>query len=157
GIGLLLTRSITKPIETAVGAAGRIAKGELSDKLTVGSKDETGRMIAAMQEMIGSLREMAHTAEGNASGDRTIDVNPASADDVLGNAFLKMIEKLSLTIGGIRESATALSGAATQISTTSQSLAQGTSEQVAAVEETKAQIEQIRASVKHNAGNARQM
>lgn len=156
-LGLLLTRAITKPIESAVAAASQIAKGELPDITPATSQDETGRMISAMRSMVDSLRDTATSAERIAAGDLTIEVKPWSDKDVLGNSFRKMIDKLSRIIGEIRESASATSGAAVQVSATSQTLSQGTSEQAVAVEETTARLEQIRASIKQNAEASRQM
>ncbi|UQA64043.1 HAMP domain-containing protein [Polyangium aurulentum] len=156
-IGIALTRSITRPIEMTLGAATRIAKGDLSDKLQATSKDETGQMTSAMVEMIASLRETAHAAERIASGDLTVEVHPWSDKDVLGNAFQEMVDKLSRTMGEILEGASALSGAAVQLSTTSQAVAHGTNEQAASVEETTARLSQMGASIQQNAENSRHM
>ncbi|MDC3962015.1 methyl-accepting chemotaxis protein [Polyangium jinanense] len=156
-LGIMLTRAITKPIESAVAAASQIAKGELPEVEQATSQDETGRMISAMKAMVDSLQDTATSAERIASGDLTVEVKAWSDKDVLGSSFRKMVDKLSRIIGEIRESAAATSGAAVQVSATSQTLSQGTSEQAVAVEETTARLEQIRASIKQNADNSRQM
>src|SRR5258708_34624232 len=66
-----------------------------------------------------------------------------------------MIAKLSQVIGEARSGANALGSAAWQVSSTSQTLSQGTSEQAAAVEETTPSLEQMSASIAKNADNSR--
>jgi methyl-accepting chemotaxis protein len=67
-----------------------------------------------------------------------------------------MVTKLSQTIKEIRVGATALSAAAGQVSSTSQALSQGTSEQASSVEETTASLEEMSASITQNAENGKQ-
>ncbi|NWA06821.1 methyl-accepting chemotaxis protein [Pseudomonas gingeri] len=57
-IGVLVTRSITRPLNGAVEAANRMAAGDLSQDLPVISKDETGQLLAAMQNMTVRLRSI---------------------------------------------------------------------------------------------------
>jgi methyl-accepting chemotaxis protein len=156
-IGILLTRRITKPLDMAVGAAGRIAAGDLSDKLEVTSRDETGQMVIAMQQMIDSLRDTATAATRIAAGNLMIDVKPRSEKDILGNAFAQMSEQLSRLMSEISDGASALSTAASQVSATSQSVSQGTSEQAASVEETSTQLRTMTDSINKCAENSRAM
>ena len=57
-IGVLVTRSITRPLNGAVAAANRMAAGDLSQDLPVTSKDETGQLLSAMQNMTQRLRSI---------------------------------------------------------------------------------------------------
>src|SRR4029079_5142345 len=82
-------------------------------------------------------------------------VRPRSERDVFGNAFRTMVDKLSRVIGEVRTGANTLAGASGQISVSSQTLSQGTSEQASAVEETTASLEQMSASIAQNAENGR--
>jgi methyl-accepting chemotaxis protein len=116
-VSYLIARSITGPLAQAVDVANQIAEGDVTARITVDARDETGQLLAAMK---------------------------------------KMSEKLSQTIGEVREGANALSSAATQVSASSQSLSQGTSEQAASVEETTSSLEEMNASITQNAENSRQ-
>ncbi|GFO54443.1 methyl-accepting chemotaxis protein [Geomonas sp. Red276] len=58
GLGLLITRQITGPLAKAVEAANRLAAGDLTAKLEVTSKDESGQLLAAMDNMVTSLKDM---------------------------------------------------------------------------------------------------
>ena len=65
-----ITRSITRPVNDAVGAATRIADGDLTVRIESDSKDEVGLLMAAMQNMIGRLTQIigeVRTAAGNLS------------------------------------------------------------------------------------------
>jgi methyl-accepting chemotaxis protein len=53
-----LTRSITRPIIEAVGVANRLAEGDLTVRIEAVSKDETGQMLQAMQNMITKLSQV---------------------------------------------------------------------------------------------------
>jgi methyl-accepting chemotaxis protein len=67
-----------------------------------------------------------------------------------------MLSRLTHTMSEIRMGASGLSSAAAQVSATSQTVSQGTSEQAATVEETTSSLEQMSASITQNAENSRQ-
>jgi len=54
----LVTRGITKPIGVAVKAAEAMAEGDMSIRIDVDSKDETGQLLLAMQTMVGRLSQI---------------------------------------------------------------------------------------------------
>ena len=54
----LITRGITRPINAALGAATRLADGDLTVKLEAGSTDEVGMLMSAMQNMIAKLTQI---------------------------------------------------------------------------------------------------
>ncbi len=54
----LLTRSITRPINEAVNVANRLASGDLTVRIDATSRDETGQMLQAMQNMITKLSQV---------------------------------------------------------------------------------------------------
>jgi len=54
-ITFFLVRIITRPLAESVAVANAIAAGDLSSKIEVDSKDETGQLKAAMQSMQASL------------------------------------------------------------------------------------------------------
>jgi len=58
GIAFWVTRSITGPINEAVGVANALAEGDMSMKIEVSSKDETGMLLAAMQAMVAKLTQI---------------------------------------------------------------------------------------------------
>ena len=54
----VVTRSITTPISEAVDAATRLAEGDLTVTIEADSSDEVGRLMSAMQSMIGRLTQI---------------------------------------------------------------------------------------------------
>ena len=80
---VLITRSIVRPINEAVGIAEHIAGGDLTQKITVNSRDETGQLLAAMQKMQNALATLVTSVRQNAEG-----VATASAQIAQGNQDL---------------------------------------------------------------------
>ncbi|MDD5250968.1 MAG: methyl-accepting chemotaxis protein [Rhodocyclaceae bacterium] len=64
GFAFWVTRSITTPINEAVGVANALAEGDLTVKIDVDSKDETGQLKAAMQAMVGKLAHIIGEVRG---------------------------------------------------------------------------------------------
>ncbi|MFH1148710.1 MAG: methyl-accepting chemotaxis protein [Pseudomonadota bacterium] len=75
-IGAWITHGITRPLSEAVGVANRLAEGDLTCKIEVDSKDETGQLLAAMKNMVEKLQEIVaniKTVSNNvASGSRQL-------------------------------------------------------------------------------------
>lgn len=55
---MLIMRSITDPIHSAMTAARRVADGDLSVEIRPESRDEMGQLLQALAEMTGRLREL---------------------------------------------------------------------------------------------------
>ncbi|HYU15013.1 MAG TPA: adenylate/guanylate cyclase domain-containing protein, partial [Candidatus Acidoferrum sp.] len=57
GLGLLAARRVTRPISALTGGVARVAAGDLSRSLPVGSRDEVGQLTRAFNEMLEGLRQ----------------------------------------------------------------------------------------------------
>jgi len=55
GIAWWLARSITRPLQEAVGVAQRVAAGDLTVRIDVSRRDEAGQLLAALKQMNDSL------------------------------------------------------------------------------------------------------
>ncbi|PWF41348.1 HAMP domain-containing protein [Massilia glaciei] len=53
--GMLIARSITRPLNQAVEVARRVAAGDLTSRVSGKSANETGQLLRSLQEMIDSL------------------------------------------------------------------------------------------------------
>jgi methyl-accepting chemotaxis protein len=102
-----------------------------------------GAIAAARRVAGGDLRDPVQVTSGDEIG-------------VLQRAMREMGERLAEVIGEVRGGAQALTAASAQVSSTSQSLSQGTGEQAASAEEATASLEEMSASIAQNAENARQ-
>jgi len=71
GIGFLLTRTILPRVRAFSGLAGKVAEGDLTQRVETGSRDELGQLGSHLNEMVESLGAMAgrvlEGAEGIAS------------------------------------------------------------------------------------------
>ncbi len=114
-LSLLLSKTLTTPIEDITRGAKRIAAGDFSQKLRVESRDELGvltqtfnNMAGVLEQSMGEIRAernklstlflhmtdgvLAYTREG-----RLLHVNPA-AQEILGDAFDRQAD-LRTTLG----------------------------------------------------------
>ncbi len=83
GAGYLITRSVTVPILDAVHVAETVAAGDLTTTIDTSRKDETGRLLAALQEMMHGLSRTVRAVR-----DSTDTINTASAEIATGNMDL---------------------------------------------------------------------
>jgi len=114
--GLLITRNIARPLKGLTDTAERIALGDLNFHVVLDQRtDEVGALTLAFDRMSKSLRAMAAAAEQIAAGDLRVSLQPQSANDVVGNAFLRMVENLRRQISGIVDGAAVIGSAASEI------------------------------------------
>jgi methyl-accepting chemotaxis protein len=97
-------------------------------------------------------------AERIAAGNLRDEVVVARGDEIgkLQAAMRSMVQNLARVIGEVRGGASALAGASAQVSSTAQTLSQGTGEQAASVEETTSSLEEMSASITQNAESSRE-
>ena len=155
-LATIIARSITLPLNRAVTAAEKLAVGDVDADVGSDAGDETGDLLRAMAAMADSSKGMAATAAEIAQGNLKARIAVRSSKDLLGKALENMILKLTQLIGEARSAANGLAVASEQVSSTAQSLSQGTSEQAASVEETSASLEEMSASITRNAENSRE-
>jgi methyl-accepting chemotaxis protein len=79
----LFTRSISAPLEQAVSVAGKIADGDLTQRITVDRKDELGMLLNALEDMNGKLRNVVGAVRTGVES-----VASAATEIATGNADL---------------------------------------------------------------------
>ena len=52
---MIIIRSVARPLKNAIGIARRVADGDLTQRIEVKSRDETGQLMQALQDMNASL------------------------------------------------------------------------------------------------------
>ncbi|WP_257450932.1 methyl-accepting chemotaxis protein [Archangium lipolyticum] len=111
-----------------------------------------------LRKLGGEPDHVAEIARRISEGDLTMTLDTRGAlEGSLLQVMKRMSEKLAQVIGEVRGGAAALAEASSQVSASSQSLSQGTSEQAISVEETTASLEQMSATLTQNSENHRQM
>jgi len=110
------------------------------------------------RSITGPIGVVVGVVEKMAAGDLRESPTVDRSDETgrLLAAVKAMVEKLGEVLGEVRGGAEALTAASAQVSSTSQSLSQGTGEQAASVEETTSSLEEMSASITQNAENSRQ-
>ncbi|NUT62749.1 methyl-accepting chemotaxis protein [Herbaspirillum sp. C9C3] len=98
---LLITRSITRPLNEAVGVATAVAAGDLTVRIEATSKDETGTLLAALKAMNDNLHRIVTEVR---QGSDTI--NTASSEIATGN--LDLSARTEQQAGALEETASAM-------------------------------------------------
>ena len=94
--GFSITRNISGPLNEISGVAEKIAGGDLKVEVAVTDRrDEIGRLSRTFTKMTRSLQEMAGVAKLIAASDLRVQLKPQSEADVLGNAFVTMVDNLA--------------------------------------------------------------
>jgi methyl-accepting chemotaxis protein len=143
--GFIITRNIARPLRDLTAVAERITAGDLNVKVSANTRtDEVGVLARTFDRMTQSLRTMAGAAEQIAAGDLRSTITPQSPDDVLGNAFARMVDNLREQTRQLVEGANVLGAAASEIVASTTQLASSASESAAAVSETTTTVEEVR-------------
>jgi len=67
GLGLFISRSITRPIKEAVDVANSLANGDLTISVVARTRDETGQMMRAIANMVEKLKHVVGEVMGAAN------------------------------------------------------------------------------------------
>ncbi|ACT13557.1 MULTISPECIES: methyl-accepting chemotaxis protein [Pectobacterium] len=82
-IASLITRSVTQPLQEALGVAENVAKGDLTSEIYTGRKDETGQLLSALNNMNSSLRQIVSQVRDGAE-----TISSAASQIAAGNQDL---------------------------------------------------------------------
>jgi methyl-accepting chemotaxis protein len=123
-MSIWVTRSVVRPLSTVVGALHRLAQRDLTARAPVTSRDELGRLGDALNTTAGALRDTVATIAGHAG-----TLSTASEE----------LSQVSTQIAASAEEAdaqaTAVTGAAEQVSYNISTLAAGSDEMGSAIQE----------------------
>ena len=124
---LLVTRSITRPINQALQAANRLADGDMTVQIDNPAKDEVGQMLSAMQNMIARLRgvvaEVNSSAEALAGASEEVSATAQSLSQASSEQAASVeetsasIEQMTSSIAQNTENARVTDGMATKAAT----------------------------------------
>jgi methyl-accepting chemotaxis protein len=155
-LGIVISRSISKPVNKIVEAANQLALGDVDVKVENNRKDEIGSLYDAFAKMVDNIRQQAFMVEKIADGDLTIEVKVRSEQDLLGKKLYEMVHNNNQLLSGIASTAQQVAAGSMQVSKASISLSQGATEQASSIEELTASLEEIASQTEINAQNANQ-
>lgn len=151
-------KGLAQPLERVTLTLEGISRGEVSAELEAASgADAISRLQNSCRDTGIYMRDMATQARLLADGDLTREMAPKSDHDVLGIAWRDMARRFSQVILDARSASTSVSLAAQQLTSSSNVLSNGTSQQAASVEETTASLEQMSSSITQNADHSRNL
>src|SRR6266542_961164 len=177
-------KSITKPLTNLMQVTQQIGEsGDLDHRIDIQRNDEIGQLGRTFDGMVNYLKEMAGVSESIAGGDLTVQVQPRSKSDTLGNAFAKMTEGLRSLVRHVQDAASQVASASAQVAGASdesakislqtssaidevtstmhemsvnvQNMVKSTQTQASSVSETSASIDQMVASIQRVADTAK--
>jgi methyl-accepting chemotaxis protein len=154
GLGVFISRSISKPVGDMANMANEISRGNVDLELDYNSKDEVGLLADSFRSLIDYMNELARAAESIAENDLTIEVNPKSEQDVLGNSFKTMVTNLSGMVHQLTANAEQLVSAAGEVASSSEQMSRGAQEQTSQVTQVSTAIEEMTATILQSSKNA---
>lgn len=158
-LGILLSRSISVPINTITLGMGFVSKGDTRlkkirredlDKINHRG-DEIGAMGRSIAELIAYIQEKENVAQKIASGDLTVSVSIASEEDDFGKSFQEMLGSLNDLLGQVTTAVEQVASGSSQVSMASQDLSQGATEQASSLEEISSTITEVSSQAGENA------
>ncbi|WP_159459799.1 methyl-accepting chemotaxis protein [Scatolibacter rhodanostii] len=175
GVGLILliitfvitqifAKKITNPIVKATERIELFAKGDLQTEVeNLNGKDESARLMQALQHTIGTLREYIHDISFVLNEVAEKNLTARSAVEYQGDfvpiqgALKQIVESLSVTLDGISQATVQVQAGAEQVALGGQSLAQNSTEQSATTEQLLNSLELVSSSVQENAEYSEKM
>ncbi|SDM44335.1 methyl-accepting chemotaxis protein [Geoalkalibacter ferrihydriticus] len=150
--GVLLTRSITRPLGRALEMIQDLAAGRLGRRLNLKRQDEIGQMALAMDGFADNLeKEVLEAFKRLADGDFTFE-----AQGLIREPLAQTNHSLNALVGELQQVANQIAGAGGEVADASQSLSQGATEQASSLEEISASMNEMVSQTRQSAENAGQ-
>jgi methyl-accepting chemotaxis protein len=143
-------RSITRPLAQLIGVARQIADtGDLDQQVEVKGEDEVSELALAFNNMVLYLREMAGLADAIAGGDLSVEINPRSQRDTLGNGFREMTLGLRSLVKNVRDSASQVASGSNQVASASDDSAKINVQAASAIDEVTSTMHEMSVNVQN--------
>ncbi|MHC1711906.1 MAG: methyl-accepting chemotaxis protein [Solidesulfovibrio sp.] len=160
GILIILSINVLRPVDSLVGAATRIADGDLDTVLDANRRDEIGSLQKAMAKMVANLKAKIGEAEdkGKLAAEETEKARAAmsEAEEARHQAELAKQEGMLLAAKRLEDIVAAVTEASEAIAGQIAQSSQGSQEQSHRVGETATAMEEMNATVLEVAQNAAQ-
>ncbi|MFP4698312.1 MAG: methyl-accepting chemotaxis protein [Eubacteriales bacterium] len=99
GLGLFISKIISKPITKLTNAADKLATGDVDIEISTKDRtDELGRLSKAFAKMVDNINEQATVAEKIAAGDFDVNIDVKSDKDILSQKLQVMQINISKTV-----------------------------------------------------------
>jgi len=154
GVGMVIayrtSKAITEPLTRLIHVAEQIGdSGDLDHTIDVKGQDEIGQLARTFDAMVKYLKEMAAVSEAIAGGNLTVDVQPRSANDTLGNAFTRMVDGLRGLVRNVRDAASQVASASSQVAGASDESAKNSLQTSSAIDEVTSTMHEMSVNVQN--------
>ena len=107
-LAALLIRSITLPVGEALRIAQRIARKDLTERITVVGRDETAGMLQALAQMQGNLRDtVSHIADSSTQLASAAEEMTAVIDEA-GRGYVRQNDEVNQAASAVTEMSSAV-------------------------------------------------
>jgi len=149
-IAFTTARSITEPLGNLMKVAQQIGNtGDLDHDIDVSRNDEIGELAKTFANMVTYLKEMAGVSEAIAGGNLTLEVQPRSANDTLGNAFARMTSGLRNLVRSVRDASSQVASASNQVAGASDESAKISLQTSSAIDEVTSTMHEMSVNVQN--------
>jgi methyl-accepting chemotaxis protein len=154
GVGMVIayrtSKAITQPLTRLIHVAQQIGdSGDLEHTIDIKGQDEIGQLARTFDAMVKYLKEMASVSEAIAGGNLTVEVQPRSPNDTLGNAFTRMVEGLRGLVRNVRDAASQVASASTQVAGASDETAKNSLQTSSAIDEVTSTMHEMSVNVQN--------
>lgn len=161
-LGLVLFWVLTKlvigrPISHLARTSKALAEGNVEQEINTKSNDEIGALAMAYSGVVQYMKDMADATRRLADGDMTVEIEPKSENDVLGNAFVELVSKQRELIGRTKAAAGSVSQASVQLTKAAEQTAQTTQQIAATIQQVARGANEQAASLQQTAGGMGQL
>ena len=159
----MLFRSIGRPMKACVERMKLLVAGDLETPMpNITNKDETGMLVRSTETLVEGLRIVIHDISYllNEMANQNLDVHTEHEEVYVGSfqdillSMRNMRIELSSAMRQVNHSAEEVANASNQLSSSAQTLSQGTVEQASSVQELATRISMISEEVKNTASGA---
>jgi len=154
GLGVAIAyrtaREITLPLNQLIEVAKQIGEsGDLDHTIDIRGQDEIGQLARTFDSMVKYLKEMASVSESIAGGNLAVEVQPRSASDTLGNAFMRMVEGLRGLVRNVRDASSQVASASAQVAGASDESAKISLQTSSAIDEVTSTMHEMSVNVQN--------
>ena len=150
GAAFYTAKSITEPLTHLITVAREIGdSGDLDQNIDIHRHDEIGALATTFNNMVAYLKEMASVAMSVAEGDLTVEAEPRSKRDTLGNAFVRMSHGLQELVRTTRDSAGQVSAGSNQVAGAADESAKVSVQASSAIEEVTSTMHEMSINVQN--------
>ena len=109
-VGYVFSRTITRPVEKLRALLDKVARGDLSERPDIDSKDEVGQMAVSISQMVDNVAEMLESIQASSRTLATSSQEIAANSQDLSNRTQEQAAALEETSSTIEELSATIKG-----------------------------------------------